>query len=213
MGVKWIDCHNAMTGFWDYEDEPWTFDYVEGPRRSDEHVRVRMSLSNGRVLRFHDARLFGRLRVVDPEGLPDLGPELMETPFGPAGVPIITVDWMTVRLSDYGFPVKRFLMDQSEIAGIGNIYSSEGCHLAGIDPHTLGRNLRTYQVPVLLEALRCVVSHSIPKVTYQWLKVYRRDLCGSCDGSVERSEIDKRATFTCKRCQGEPRCRKNLRSI
>lgn len=199
----WIDCHNAMTGYWDYEDEPWSFDYVEGARDADDHVRVRMGLSNGRVLRFHDARFFGRLAVVGNDGLPRIGPELLETPFG--RTPIITLQAFAESVLSDRRPIKQALMDQNMVAGIGNIYASEGCHLAGVDPHTPGRNLRPDQVPILLEALRCVVSHSIPTVTYQWLNVYRRDRCGSCGGFVTRTEVAKRATFMCNRCQGEPR--------
>lgn len=203
-GGTWIDCHNAMTGYWDYEDEPWTFDYVEGPRIAGDHVRVRMLLSNGRVLRFHDSRMFGRLRMVGSDTLPRLGPELMGTPLGPAGAPIITLERFALWTLSDPRPVKEVLMDQDCLAGIGNIYSNEGCHLAGVDPHVPGRNLRPDQVPILLEALRCVVAHSIPKVQYQWLRVYRRDLCGSCGGMVRRTEIARRATFSCPRCQGEP---------
>lgn len=201
-GCRWIDCHNAMTGYWDYEDDPWSFDYVEGPRKPGDHVRVRMTLSNGKVLRFNDARFFGRLQVVGNEGLPRIGPELIETPHGPA--PAITLRQFAEWILGDRRPVKEALMDQSHLAGVGNIYSNEGCHLAGIDPHVLGQDLRPYQVPILLEALRCVVAHSIPQVRYNWLKVYRRDLCGSCGGSVDRSEVAKRATFMCQSCQGEP---------
>jgi formamidopyrimidine-DNA glycosylase len=203
-GDRWIDCHNAMTGYWDYEDEPWAFDYVEGPRVPGDHVRVRMTLSNGKVLRFSDARFFGRLQVVGNEGLPRLGPELIETAFGPVGTPVISLRLFAEWILSERRPIKEALTDQSRLAGIGNIYSNEGCHLTGIDPHVAGQDVRPYQVPILLESLRCVVAHSIPQVRYDWLKVYRRDLCGSCGGTVDRTEVAKRATFTCRNCQGEP---------
>jgi formamidopyrimidine-DNA glycosylase len=200
-GSLLIDCHNAMTGYWDYSDDPWTFDYVEGPRTPGAHVRVRMLLSNGRVLRFNDARLFGRLRLIPLDMAPSLGPELMTTPHCAPGAPVMTLErfarWM---LSDPR-PVKAALMDQDCLAGIGNIYSSEACHLAGIDPRLPARQVYPGLVPVLYEALRCAVLHSLPKVTYSWLNVYRRSLCGSCGGPVTRSLIDDRATFLCESCQ------------
>lgn len=197
----WIDCHNAMTGYWDYEDEPWTFDYVEGSRSAGRHVRVRMLLSNGRVLRFNDARLFGRLRLVGGDALPRLGPELMETPHGPAGAPVMTLERFASWLLSDPRPVKSALMDQDCLAGIGNIYSSEACHLAGVDPRRPASQVYPDLIPVIHEALRCAVLHSIPTVTYQWLNVYRRSLCGSCGGRVTRVELDGRATFLCERCQ------------
>lgn len=202
-GTWYLDCHNAMTGYWDWEHDPWTFDYVEGPRESSEtDVRVKLHFEEGLSLRFHDSRMFGRISAV--REVPGVGPELMETPNMMPGAPIITIRQFAEWVLSERRPIKLALMDQSRMAGIGNIYANEGCHLAGIDPHVAGMDLRPGQVPILLEALRCVVSHSIPTVQYQWLKVYRRDLCGSCDGSVTRTEIAKRATFMCKRCQGEP---------
>ena len=200
-GGRWIDCHNAMTGYWDYEDDPWSFDYVEGPRDAGSHVRVRMSLSNGRVLRFNDARFFGRLRVVSSADLPRPGPELLQTTWGGAGAPVITLEQFADRVSRDRHPIKVLLLDQGFVAGIGNIYANEGCHLAGIDPRTPGCDLGDDRIPLLLEALRCVVLHCIPTVTYQWLKVYRRPRCGSCGSVVVRVKLAGRSTFTCETCQ------------
>ena len=204
---EWIDCHNAMTGYWDYEDDPWCFDYIEAPRDAADHIRVRMSLSNGRVLRFHDARFFGRLRVIDRTGLMGLGigPELMRTPHGPIDAEVISPERFARGILSDRRPVKVLLMDQSFVAGIGNIYANEGCHLAGIDPNIPACQVRPRQIPILLEALRCVMDHCIPTITYQWRRVYRSDLCGSCGHVVKRTEVAKRATFMCERCQGEPR--------
>jgi formamidopyrimidine-DNA glycosylase len=197
----WIDCHNAMTGYWDYEDEPWSFDYVEGPRTPGAHVRVKMLLSNGRTLRFNDARLFGRLRMVESDSLPRLGPELMETPCGPAGAPVMTSEQFAGWMLFDPRPVKSALMDQDCLAGIGNIYSNEACHLAGVDPRRPANQVYPGLIPVLHEALRCAVLHCIPQVTYSWLNVYRRSSCGTCGGRVKRIELGGRATFLCERCQ------------
>ncbi len=195
----WIDCHNAMSGYWDYEDEPWTFDYVEGPRQPDDHVRVKLSLSNGKILRFHDTRFFGRLTVVGNDGLPRVGPELMQTKMG-AGT-VITLKQFASSVLGERRPIKAVLMDQAVLAGIGNIYASEACHLAAVDPRQRGRDLHPTHVPVLLAALRCVVEHSMPTVRYDWLRVYRRERCGTCSGSVSRDEVGGRSTFYCMNCQ------------
>lgn len=199
----WIDCHNAMSGYWDCEDDPWTFDYVEGPRTAGDHVRLRMTLCDGTVLRFSDARLFGRLRLVDDDGLPRLGPEPLRTKHGGAGAPIMTVAGMASLMREERRPVKVVLMDQAVLAGVGNIYASECCHLAGIDPARPGRSIHPDRSGLLHDALVCVLEHSIPQVRYNWLKVYRRDLCGSCGGSVDRTVLAGRATFSCSRCQGD----------
>lgn len=200
---EYLVVHNAMTGYFDWEHEPQTFDYVEGARASTEtSVRVRLHFEDGKVLRFHDTRLFGRMGWTLQ--LPTTGPELMETPHMMSGRPVITHRQFRAALSASTKPVKHILMDQSVVAGIGNIYSSEACHVAGVDPLWPANLVPTPQVPLLLEALRGVVSHSIPKVDYSWLNVYRRDSCGSCARPIVREVVEGRATFSCRFCQWEP---------
>jgi len=196
----YIRVHNAMTGYFDWEHEPWTFDYVEGAREpSDSDVRVRFLFGDGRVLRFHDARLFGSMEMSGM--LPDVGPELMRTPNMLHGREVASLRHFADGVVNCRRPVKSLLMDQSFIAGIGNIYANEACHLAGVDPRQPANQVYPGLIPVLHEALRCAVLHSIPQVTYSWLKVYRRSACGSCGEAVTRVQLDGRATFLCGRCQ------------
>lgn len=200
-GGALLDCHNAMTGYWDYEDDPWTFDYVEGPRSPGRHVRLRLELSNGRVLRFNDARMFGSVRMLPDDMASPVGPELMRTPHGDPDAPVMGPEGFARWMLSDPRPVKEALMDQHELAGIGNIYSVEACHLAGVDPRRPADRVGHDLIPVLHEALRCAVLHCIPQVTYSWLRVYRRSLCGSCGGPVTRAIIGGRSTFLCERCQ------------
>jgi formamidopyrimidine-DNA glycosylase len=194
--------HNAMTGYFDWEHEPWTFDYVEGKRVStDSDVRVKFHFVDGKILRFHDARLFGSMQLA-PQ-LPNTAPELLKTPNGMAHKPLMT-NLEFYKGLQVATPVKARLMDQSFLAGIGNIYASEACHLAGIDPRKPSNQVRPELVPVLFEALKCSVLHSIPTVTYQWLNVYRRSTCGTCGAAVTRVQIAKRSTFLCESCQTDP---------
>lgn len=199
---QYIQSHNAMSGYWDWEHDPWTFDYVEGPRSPGKHVRIKIHLSDGGVLRFNDTRLFGRIALVSrpPE---DTGWELLRTPMGRLK-PVISDRWFADHLWSTSKPIKHVLMDQSWLAGIGNIYSNESCHLAGIDPSWPACSVPRSQVPILLEALRCTVGASIPQVRYDWLRVYRRQWCGTCAGPVHRELLLGRATFSCPRCQWEP---------
>ena len=98
---------------------------------------------------------------------PDVGPELISTPYG-FDRPVISLEDFAVALRSDRRPVKAVLMDQSVIAGIGNIYANEGCHLAGVDPRWPACSVPSVHIPLLLAALQCVVSHfNPPKVTYQ----------------------------------------------
>lgn len=197
---SYIVVHNAMTGYFDWGHEPWTFDYVEGARVPGESdVRVRIRFADGLVLRFHDVRLFGSMSVCGE--LPQTGPELLETPNMRPGRPVIDLRQFAERVLRDRRPIKVLLMDQAFLAGIGNIYANEACHLAGVDPRQPANRVHPALIPVLLEALRCAVLHSIPQVTYSWLNVYRRSACGSCGRPVLRVELAGRATFICERCQ------------
>lgn len=196
----YIDCHNAMTGFWDWEHDPWTFDYVEGARTSSESdVRVKLYLDDGAVLRFHDARMFGRLTITTE--LPETGPELMETPMMMRGARVITLREFAEGVYSTERPIKDLLLDQSFLSGIGNIYSNEALLVSGIDPRTPSNEVYGRLVPILLESLRTCCSLSIPKVRYDWLNCYRRKFCGLCGWLIRRETVKGRATFICERCQ------------
>ncbi len=200
--AEYLVVHNAMTGYFDWQHEPWTFDYVEAERTPTESdIRVKFHFRDGKVLRFHDARLFGSMRF--HWALNAIGPELLRTPHGMQKSFLMTNKefYEGLRTSR---PIKARLMEQSFMPGIGNIYANEACHLAGIDPRKPANEIRPELIPVLFEALKCSVLHSIPKVTYQWLNVYRRSTCGTCTGPVKRIEINKRATFLCESCQIDP---------
>lgn len=193
--------HNAMSGYFDWEHEPWTFDYVEGDREPlDSDVRVRFLFADGKVLRFHDTRLFGFMFESDL-GAPHGGPELMVTPFGAPGLRIITSEQFARGIYSSNRPIKVQLMDQGFLSGIGNIYSNEALHLARIDPRTRSSEIYPRSVPILLEALRISVEHSIPTVRYDWLNVYRRSSCGTCGSPILRVQLAGRSTFICESCQ------------
>lgn len=197
----YIIAHNAMTGYFDWQHDPWTFDYVEGARKSTvSDVRVLIDFTGGHMLRFHDLRLFGRMSF--SATLPAVGPELMITPCMMSYWPVISLHQFATGILSDSRPLKEVLMDQSFLAGIGNIYANEGCHVAGLHPATPGYLVNPTQVPILLEALRCVVECSMPEVDYNHLRVYRRAGCGTCGYPAIRSIVAKRATFVCERCQG-----------
>jgi len=198
---SYVVSHMMMTGYYDWEHEPWTFDYVEADREAtDDDVRVRIKFRDGKVLRFHDSRLFGKIEMVDDYVQQDV-PELMETPNGKPGARIITLEEFAKAILSDRRPIKAVVMDQKVLAGIGNIYANEAFNLIGLDPRLISNTINPRSIPLLLQALRLSVEHSIPKVRYDWLKVYRRERCGSCDGKILREKVAGRSTFICERCQ------------
>lgn len=204
LSPRQMVCHNAMSGYWDYADQAWTFDYVEGKRVSgDGDVRVRFQLSDGIVLRFHDTRLFGSIKVLkEGETLKKIGPEPIWT-FHSAGSLLLSFSHFREGLLRSLRPVKSLLMEQSFIAGVGNIYASEACHLAGVDPAWPACSVPQDLVFYLFESLKLVLQLQIPKVNYDHLKVYRRTRCEGCGGKIHRELLEERATFSCPNCQWE----------
>lgn len=213
-----ILCHNAMSGYWDTESHPWTFDYVEGKRQATEgDVRVRMRVSKhgpdhgpDRILRFHDARLFGSLRRIEGHvtQIEPLGPEPIATE-----MTLRPHEQHTLRDDDLGairdanrrnrnLTIKEFLMDQRNIAGIGNIYSAEILHKAGVRPDRPAHDVSDLEILHISISIKSELRLAIARnVDYSGLHVYRRRQCSSCSALIEMVKIKGRSSYFCPDCQ------------
>jgi formamidopyrimidine-DNA glycosylase len=181
------------------------------------HTHLRAVLDDGRELRYDDARRFGRIllgpRTVleDSRVLPALGVEPLSDDF--TAIRLDAVLRSTTRT------VKAALLDQRGVAGLGNIYVDEACHLAGVRPqrrcNTLTRAQRAAlhaAIPaVLLSAIRNRGS-SIDDYRDLWnakgsnqerLQVYGRggQACLRCAAPLRRTTIAGRTTVYCPACQ------------
>jgi formamidopyrimidine-DNA glycosylase len=186
----------------------------------DPHDRVSITFTNGRQLRFHDTRAFGRMHLVaDPrEILGHLGPE----PLGPA----FTVKTLADVLRTRARMLKPLLLDQTQIAGIGNIYADEALWLARLHPRRVSNTLRDTEIGALYRAIRHVLRKGIrnlgtrlgggePNFTlpgtgrsrnHERLHVFRRtgQACSRCGTAVQRMIVAQRGTHICPQCQLEP---------
>ena len=108
---------------------------VDASEPRHKHVHTAFSLDNGRELRFRDMRKFGRVYLVqDPESvLGELGPEPLAEAFSP--------DVLQKRLNGRSRALKPLLLDQSFIAGVGNIYADEALFYARIHPRRTADSL------------------------------------------------------------------------
>lgn len=181
------------------------------------HTHLRATLDDGRELRFDDARRFGRV-VLGPAAtleargvLPALGMEPLSE------------DFSAVRLAAYlrgtRRTVKAALLDQRGVAGLGNIYVDEVCHLAGVRPtrrcHLLTRAQRTAlheAIPVVLRGAIANRGSSIDDYRDVWnargsnqerLQVYGRggSPCLRCGAVLRRTTLAGRTTVYCSACQ------------
>jgi len=178
------------------------------------HVDVALELDKG-VLGFVDRRHFGRVHAwesaEDCPGLSVLGIDALSRDF--------TSSRLTQLLSASKRPLKDFLLDQSRVAGIGNIYSCESLWHARLDPRrrasTLkppeARRLHKAIVSVLARALECCLHPAPDFRDSKWwfqglesiLRVYGREgkPCRRCGEPIRRIAQGGRSTYCCGRCQ------------
>jgi len=185
------------------------------------HHHVRLLLDGGRELRFHDTRKFGRWRLTRrPDAvLARLGPEPLDA--------ALTAPALCARLRAHRRILKPLLLDQTFLAGLGNIYADEALWLARLNPCRASDSLRTDEARRLLQAIRDVLRQGIRRggstlgpglphfespggqrgSNQAALQVFRRTgaPCPRCGSPVRRAMIAQRATHYCARCQPPPR--------
>lgn len=196
-----MQCHNAMSGYWDYTHEPWTFDYVEGKRVSRQSdVRVEIDLDpGGSILRFHDSRLFGR--IIHTTELPAIGPEALMTERLFPGSPIMKRLEFQNELHRCHGAIKPTIMNQLFMGGVGNIYATEACGWAGIRPDKMAGLVSLEKTALLFDTIQELLSFNIPEIRYNWLRFYRKKVCTECKTAITRIEQEGRKTWLCPTCQ------------
>jgi len=178
------------------------------------HVDVAFELTKG-VLGFADRRHFGRVHAWESEAAcPPLKKLGMD-----AFAPRFTAAELYRSVSRSKRPLKEFLLDQTRIAGIGNIYSSEALWHAQLDPRRPANSLRRRKsaklhkaiVRVLRRALECCEDPPPDFRDANWwfqglekiLRVYQREdqPCRRCGRQIRCVEQGGRSTYFCGHCQ------------
>ncbi len=196
----WLALHFGMTGrltYFKHDDDDPKFD------------RVRFDLSNGYHLAFVNQRKLGEIRLIDdPDDFiadADLGPDALDT----------KLDLKAFRdlIGDSRGAIKSVLMDQSRLAGIGNVYSDEILFQAHVNPKTPAGKLEAKDIARLHRALRHVLKVSIKKgagaegFTHHLPKSFllrRREVgakCPRCGGKIRTMKASGRTSYYCPRCQ------------
>jgi len=181
----------------------------ENTYRSAKHDRLILTLSDASFFVFNDPRKFGRVWLVeDPQRVfSELGPEPLDAGFTP--------QMLFERLRARRRQLKPLLLDQTFIAGLGNIYTDEVLHLAKLHPLTLSNLVTVDQVECLWRAMREVLEEGIQcnGASIDWVyrggefqylfRVYGRDgePCLVCGTPIERIVIGQRGTHFCPTCQ------------
>ena len=180
---------------------------------ADKHTHLLLALDSGERLHYRDPRKFGRIWLVDdPQTvLHKLGPEPLDDTF--------TANDFGARLAGRRASIKALLLDQSILAGVGNIYADEALFLARIDPRRLGGDLSMDEIAALHGAVRSVLQAAIEgrgsslqnyappsgeKGSFQEQhRVFRRtdQPCITCGTPIRRIVLAQRSTHFCPSCQ------------
>lgn len=215
--------HLKMTGQLVYRSQKQNFgaghpnDSLIG-KLPDKSSRVTIELNNGAKLFFNDQRKFGWMKLIPTSEIANIdffkkiGPEPLEATFSPK----VLKDRLSKRPNS---KIKAALLDQTVIAGIGNIYADESLWGAKIHPARLVKSLTNQEIEQLYEEIIFVLKLSIKKggstdknyVNHEgkrgsyldFARVFRRQNldCPSCGQTIEKIKLAGRGTHFCPNCQ------------
>jgi formamidopyrimidine-DNA glycosylase len=189
---------------------------VHGPEdEPDRYTHLALRLDDGRQVFFHDTRKFGRARLLDAAGLASLGdahgPEPLDAAFG--------VTELTRLLRGRRRAIKPLLLDQSVVAGIGNIYADEALWRAQIHPLRPSDTLSDDEIARLHAGIRAALragldnggstlrdyrnAYGAAGSNQQHFNAYDRagQPCGRCGTAIVRTVVGQRGTHYCPECQ------------
>jgi len=190
----------------------------KGKIKPEKHDRLILSLTHDpapaerretEFLVFNDTRKFGRvwLTANPEEVLGKLGPEPLSKDF--------TSAWLHTALGKKHRQLKPLLLDQTFLAGLGNIYTDEALHIAKLHPLAASNSITAKQAEALHEAVRKVLKEGIRQngASIDWVyrggefqnhfRVYDREgkSCPVCGTKIIRIAVGQRGTHFCPKCQ------------
>ena len=188
---------------------------------TDKHTHVVFTFTQGGQLRFVDPRTFGELFVTVPDSLTSDVPELADLGFDPIDQPVAVTVFAQRLLARPDTKLKSLLMDQTFIAGIGNIYSDEILWEAGLRGARTPRSLSNMEIRRLFRAIVEILHEAVkhrgstlsdqqyvdlvgrPGDYQQFHNVYDRGglACRRCRATIVREKAQGRSTFSCPSCQ------------
>ncbi|KMK53065.1 Formamidopyrimidine-DNA glycosylase [Fructobacillus sp. EFB-N1] len=183
-----------------------------------KHTEVIFTLDDDRDLMYNDTRRFGRMQLVptgkeyqEVSGLAKMGPEPTEAD--------LDITYLTSILAKSHRKIKPFLLDQSNVAGLGNIYTDEVLWQTKVHPETLTDHLSAEEVSnlrqnIIQEINRATVHHGTTVHSFSnvfgevgqfqnELDVYGRagEPCRRCGTTLVKIKVTQRGTTYCPNCQ------------
>jgi formamidopyrimidine-DNA glycosylase len=232
-GARTLVMHLRMTGNLILVEGEEMLDPSEGRRlyegersTSARHLRARFLLDDGRELWFTDPRRFGEAFLIADAGLEERFARLGVEPLSPAFTP----EALGAMAAGRTAPLKSFLLDQSGVAGVGNIYADEALYRARLHPLSPAGSMKPEHLLALRDAVVAALEAGIDgggasiddyrdgrgeRGTMQdEFLVHTREgePCLSCGGEILRIVVAGRSTYFCPSCQVRLRRRPRRRT-
>ena len=179
-----------------------------------KHDHAELIFSDEKII-YNDVRRFGSIHLIEDvqnhKLIKDLGIEPLSKKFNK--------NYLYNICKNKNISIKKLIMDQKIVVGVGNIYASESLFLAGINPKKFSNNLSLDDCQNLTDAIKKILRYAIRKggTTLKdfysadgsegyfnlELNVYGRHMenCKNCNEEIKKITIGQRATFYCKNCQ------------
>ncbi|MBN2504778.1 MAG: DNA-formamidopyrimidine glycosylase [Bacilli bacterium] len=185
--------------------------------QKEKHEHVIFHFESGLTLRYHDVRKFGTMQIVGlhdelaARGIDKLGLE----PFDP----LFTLEYLKSRIHKAKRPIKSLLLDQTIVAGLGNIYVDEVLFLSKVHPNRHGSTLNDHEIMSIVINCKSVLKKAIG-LGGTTIRSYLSSLgvsgrfqnelnvhtlvgkpCHVCNTPIEKIRVGGRGTYYCPNCQ------------
>jgi len=232
-GARTLVMHLRMTGNLVLVEGEEKLDPSEGRRLyegersvSERHLRARFTLDDGRELWFTDPRRFGEAFLIEDAKLDARFAKLGVEPLSGAFTPVALGEMAAGRTA----PLKSFLLDQSHVAGVGNIYADEALFRAQLHPLSPAGSMKPEHLEALRDAVVAALEAGIDgggasiddyrdgrgergSMQDEFLVHTREgEECPRCDGVIVRIVVSGRSTYYCPSCQVRLRRRPRRRA-
>lgn len=185
--------------------------------KKETHLKVEVVFENEKAIRFSDVRMFGSVRILNQEGI-----EKLQKKYGPSPLnKNLTPEAFHNAITKKKTIIKKALLDQEIVSGLGNIYANDSLFIAGIHPETSTKTLTLKDSKKLLESAKIILLEGITNrgstlSDLMYVDIYGKTglqqnnfrvygntgkACKKCGTKVEMKVIAGRSSFFCPNCQ------------
>lgn len=191
------------------------FFFREKKDKREKHEHVIFTFEDDKEMRYNDTRKFGKMLLIEKDQLYEKEPlKSLGLEFDDKN---LTVSYLKEKLKKKSTPIKTALLDQSIIAGIGNIYDDEILFSSRIHPLERANEVREEKLKAIIENTNKILKSAIKKggttiksyessegvhgLFQQELLVHTKEICPVCKGKIEKIKVNGRGTYYCPNCQ------------